>query len=90
MSIAVTFDGRREPESFSDRITFTGILIGAFLAVFLCQFDLCMLRQERIRFAPVYPLTGTLLGMGIVLWYIAPAAILQVLKGTASAISAFV
>lgn len=89
MSIAVTFDGQRESESDSDRITFTGILIGVFLAVFLCQFDLCMLRQERIRFAPVYPLTGALLGMGIVLWYIAPVAILQVLRGTASAISVF-
>lgn len=89
MSFAMPINGRQESRYTTEGITFTGILIGTFLAIFLCQFDLCMLRQERIRFAPVYPLTGTLLAMGMALWYMAPLAIHQVLKGTASSISAF-
>jgi O-antigen ligase len=48
-----------------------------------------MLRQERIRFAPVYPLTASLLAMGMAMWYPASASILKVLWGTSSAIASF-
>lgn len=89
MAVALMMDRRTEPRTASDGLSLTGLLIGAFLAVFLCQFDLCMLRQERIRFAPVYPLTGTLLAMGIALWYMVPGSIGRVLRGTATAITAF-
>lgn len=89
MSLAIPLNHRPESKRSSDALTFTGLLIGAYLAVFLCQIDTCMLRQERIRFAPVYPLTASLLAMGMAMWYMASASILKVLWGTASAIVAF-
>lgn len=87
--MAQSANSRPVPLPDADRLTFTGLLIGAYLALFLCQFDLCMLRQERIRFAPVYPLVGSLVAMGIALWYMAPGKITLVLTRTSGAIAAF-
>lgn len=89
MSLAIPLENPPADRRSVDRLTITGLLIGAYLAVFLCQVDTCMLRQERIRFAPVYPLTASLLAMGMAMWYLASASILKVLWGTSSAIASF-
>ncbi len=73
----------------ADRLTFSGLAISAFLVIYLCQIDVCMLLQERIRFAPVYPLLAGLAAISVATWYLAPGRIGRVLKGSGGAILAF-
>ncbi len=77
------------PHRGQDRLTFTGLMIGAYLAIYLCQFDVCMLRQEKLRFAPVYPLLGSLAAMSVAIWYLAPVQISRVMKASWGAIFSF-
>lgn len=72
-----------------DQLTASGVLMGAYLALFLSQFDLCMLRQERIQFATAYPLVVSLIVMGVAIWYMAPRRVFQVLRGSFRPLAAF-
>ena len=72
-----------------DRLTFSGLVIGTFLAIYLSLFDVCMLYQERIRFAPVYPLLGGLAAISVAIWYLAPGRIGRIMKESWGAILAF-
>lgn len=89
MSLALTMDRRSPLPEVRNGLSAAGLIVGCYLALFLCQVDLCMLRQERIRFAPVYPLTGSLLGLGMVLFYLSPGSIFRVLRGMSFAIAMF-
>ncbi len=71
------------------RLTSSGLLIGAYLAVFLCQFDLCMLQQGRIQFAPVYPLLVSLAAFAVTVSYLVPGQIVQIAKRSGEAVFAF-
>ena len=57
------------PRVDQDRLSFTGILIGAYLALFLCQFDLCMRLQGRLSFPPLYLLLGSQSLLAVSIWY---------------------
>ena len=72
-----------------DGLTMTGLLVGAYLAIFLCQFDVCMVRQERLRFAPAYLLLASLGLMAIPICNLAPVQIRRVFKECWGAILAF-
>ncbi len=48
-----------------------------------------MLRQERLGFAPVYPLLASLVAMSVAIWYLAPGQISRVIKGASGTIFAF-
>ena len=73
----------------SDRLTFTGILIGTFLALFLCQFDLCMRLQGRLSFPPLYLLLGAQSLLAVAIWYQQPRHVLQLLSDCRGGIFAF-
>ena len=72
-----------------DRLTFTGILVGVYLAVFLCQLDLYIRRQEWVSLPSVYILLVSQAVMAIAIWYLTPDLIGRVLKASGGAILAF-
>ena len=72
-----------------DRLTFTGILVGVYLAVFLCQLDLYIRRQEWVTLPAVYILLASQAVMAIAIWYLTPDLIGRVLKASGGAILAF-
>ena len=77
------------PRVDQDRLTFTGILIGAYLALFLCQFDLCMRLQGRLSFPPLYLLLGSQSLLAVSIWYQNPRRVLQLLGECRGGIFAF-
>ncbi len=77
------------PPGNQDRLSFTGILIGAFLALFLSQFDLCMRLQGRLSFPPLYLLLGAQALLAVAIWYRSPRQVLQLLRECQGGIFAF-
>ena len=73
----------------SDRLTFAGLLVGAYVAIFLCQFDVCLLQQELLRFPPAYLLLASLGFMAIAIRQLAPGQISRIFQECSGAIVAF-
>ena len=73
----------------SERLTFAGLLVGVCLAIFLCQFDVCLLQQGRLRFPPAYLLLALLGFMAIAIRHLAPGQISRIFQECSGAIGAF-
>ena len=77
------------PAPEADRLTFMGLLVGAYLAVYLCQFDLYIRRQGWVLVPSVYFLLASQAVMAIAVSYLSAGQFGRVLKGCGGAIRAF-
>ena len=73
----------------SDHLTISGLLVGGYLAVFLCKSDNCMWVLGKLSFRPQFPLLASLGMLAIVLWYCASGKVSRLLKGCRGFIMAF-
>ena len=73
----------------ADRLTLIGLLVALYLAVFLCQLDVCLLRLERLRFPSVYLLLVSLGLMSVAIWHLNPGQTRRIYQGCSGAIWAF-
>ncbi len=77
------------PAPGADRLTFTGLLVGTYLAVYLCQIDLYIRRQGWVLVPAIYFLLATQAVMALAIWYLNADQIGRILKASSGAILAF-
>ena len=77
------------PAPGADRLTFTGLLVGIYLAVYLCQIDLYIRRQGWVLVPAIYFLLATQAVMALAIWYLNADQIGRILKASSGAILAF-
>ncbi len=77
------------PVPEADHLTFMGLLVGTYLAVFLCQVDLYIRRQGWVEIPSVYPLLASQVVMALIICYLNADQIGRILKASSGAILAF-
>lgn len=73
----------------SHQLTLMGLVVGAFLALFLCKFDNCMWILGMISFRPQLPLMAALCIMVILVWNKSPGMFSHAIKESRSCIIPF-
>lgn len=77
------------PSLTSHRMTFLGLVIGAYLSLFLCKLDNCLWVLGKISFRPQIPLIASLGIIAMIVWNNSPGLFSYVMKANRNCIIAF-